>query len=251
MIEIPRFYSVIIGSELLNGRRKDAHFEFLNGELVKRGFEHAGSFMIYDTPSLMESVYRLIKSDESSVMFSFGGIGATPDDYTREVATLVFRDGQKEYNEDAKKLIVDRFGERAYPNRIEMAHLPINAKLLQNPINQVPGFYLDDRFFFVPGFPEMAHPMVLWALDNLYPNAKKRYKKIATIETSEESLITFMKSLPESIELSSLPAWKDGKPIVTMALGGYDEREVESYFENLVKIIENSRWHYHFGEPKQ
>ena len=42
------FYSVIIGTELLNGRRKDAHFSFLNEELLKRGWEHKASFVIID-----------------------------------------------------------------------------------------------------------------------------------------------------------------------------------------------------------
>lgn len=248
---IPRFYSVIIGTELLNGRRKDAHFEFLNKELIKRGFDHVASFVIYDIPELIEATFRLIKSDINSVMFCFGGIGATPDDYTRDIAALVFRDGVKEYHHEAKRIIEERFKERAYPNRIEMANLPIGSKLLENPINQVPGFYLDDRFFFTPGFPEMAHPMVLWALNRYFSVAKIKHKATITIKTSEESLIDFMKTLSKEIELSSLPAWQDGYPIVTISLSGYDESLVKSYFENLVKIVQNRGWEHHFGEPIQ
>ena len=163
------FYSVIIGTELLNGRRKDSHFEFLNSELIKRGWSHKASFIIKDDPKFIEDVFKLIKSDKDSVMFSFGGIGATPDDYTRECAANVFTDGKMEINEGAKQAIIDRFKEEAYPNRINMANLPINAKLLFNPITNVPGFYLEDRFFFVPGFPQMARPMILEALDKHYP----------------------------------------------------------------------------------
>ena len=69
------FYSVIIGTELLNGRRQDAHFSFLNKELLKRGWEHKGSFVINDEPPFMEDIFSLIKKDPKSVMFSFGGIG--------------------------------------------------------------------------------------------------------------------------------------------------------------------------------
>ena len=84
------FYSVIIGTELLNGRRKDAHFAFLNQELLKRGWEHKASFVIEDDKELMLKIFNLIKSDEHSVMFCFGGIGATPDDFTRQIAADAF-----------------------------------------------------------------------------------------------------------------------------------------------------------------
>ena len=57
------FYSVIIGTELLNGRREDAHFPFLNSELLKRGWTHKGSFVIKDEPDFINSVFQLIKND--------------------------------------------------------------------------------------------------------------------------------------------------------------------------------------------
>lgn len=90
MLEKPNFYSVIIGTELLNGRRKDAHFAFLNQQLLSRGWEQKASFVINDDTNLMENIFNLIKLDPNSVMFCFGGIGATPDDYTRVVAGKVF-----------------------------------------------------------------------------------------------------------------------------------------------------------------
>jgi len=96
MIKKPNFYSVIIGTELLNGRRKDAHFAFLNEQLLKRGWTHKASFVIEDDTKLMENIYNLIKADKNSVMFSYGGIGATPDDYTRQIAAKVFREGEME-----------------------------------------------------------------------------------------------------------------------------------------------------------
>jgi len=53
------FYSVIIGTELLNGRRKDAHFDFLNSELLKRGWEQKASFVIKDEPPFIEDIFIL------------------------------------------------------------------------------------------------------------------------------------------------------------------------------------------------
>ena len=225
------FYSVIIGTELLNGRRKDAHFSFLNEQLLKRGWEHKASFVIADDTQLMLNIFNLIKSDPNSVMFCFGGIGATPDDYTREVSANAFTDGKMEFHEEAKKRIINQFGKEAYPHRINMAYLPINAKLLKNVVNNVAGFYLEDRFFFTPGFPSMSQAMVIEALDKHYTKSDiQKYRKVMTINASENDLIDTMKKIPSHIELSSLPKILGDKRKVVISLAGYDKDEVEKYF---------------------
>ena len=229
------FYSVIIGTELLNGRRNDAHFSFLNKQLLQRGWEQKASFVINDDSKLMFDIFNLIKSDPNSVMFCFGGIGATPDDYTREVAGKVFTNGKMEFHEEAKNRILNQFGDESYPHRINMAYLPINAKLLKNVVNNVAGFYLEDRFFFTPGFPSMSQAMVIEALDKLYPKSNlEKYRLVMTIETSENDLIDTMKKIPSHIELSSLPKIIGDRRKVVISLAGYDKDEVEKYFKLFV-----------------
>ena len=239
MSEFQNFYSVIVGTELLNGRRRDGHFEFVNSELNKRHLNHAGSFVIGDKPEFMERVFRFIKDDSRSVMFCFGGIGATPDDFTRFVAAKAFSGGMIETHPVAKALIEHKFGEGAYPNRIKMAELPIDAELIENPINQVPGFYVQERFFFVPGFPEMAHPMVTSVLDRFFEDGAPKSVFEVGVESSEERFVSFMQSFEGSeLEISSLPAWKNGKPYVTLYLKSLDKEAVESGKKALLKEIE-------------
>lgn len=245
MSEYLRFYSVIIGSELLNGRRKDSHFEFLNQELVSRNLKHMASFVINDDPAFMEEIFTFVKNDPRSVMFSFGGIGATPDDYTRFVAAKVFSGGLIEMHPVAKAVIEERFGEQAYPNRVKMAELPIDAELIDNPVTKVPGFYLQERFFFVPGFPEMAHPMSKAMLDRFFPSATKRPVFEIEVETSEEKFIAFMQNLQdESLEFSSLPGWKDGKPNVVLAFSTYDTKLLERIKTELLRFIQEKKFTY-------
>ena len=236
------FYSVIIGTELLNGRRKDAHFAFLNEQLLKRGWRHKASFVIEDDTTLMENIYKLIKTDKNSVMFSYGGIGATPDDYTREVAAKVFTNGKMEYNKKSKQLIIDQFGDDAYPHRINMSYLPTNAKLLKNIVNNVPGFYLEDRFFFTPGFPSMSQAMVIEALDKYYlKNGLQKYRKSLTAFCGENDLIDIMKIVPLEIELSSLPKIIDDNKMVVLSLNGENEKLVDEYFNKFLAYLkENS-----------
>jgi len=241
---LKNFYSVIIGTELLNGRRTDSHFDFLNKELIKRGWEQKASFVIKDEIPLIEDIFSFIKKDKNSVMFSFGGIGATPDDYTRECAAKIFTNGKMEVNELAKKCILSQFGDGAYPHRIHMASLPINASLLHNVITNVPGFYLDNRFFFTPGFPSMSQNMIIEALDKLYPHNKVKHRYTLKAFCSENILIDTMKQIPSNIELSSLPTINKNNRTTVISLTSYDKRYVLKYFELFIDFLKKEKIKY-------
>jgi molybdopterin-biosynthesis enzyme MoeA-like protein len=235
------FYSVIIGTELLNGRRKDAHFSFFNEQLLKRGWEHKASFVIEDDTSLMLDIFNLIYADKNSVMFCFGGIGATPDDYTRQIAAQAFTNGKMHFHKEALENIKNQFNEEAYPHRINMANLPINAKLLKNIVNNVSGFYLEDRFFFTPGFPSMSQSMVCEALDKHFPRGECKHRKTLTAFCGENDLIDMMKKIPASIDLSSLPKIIGDKRVVVLSLSSYNEILLKENFENFIIFLKNNK----------
>ena len=242
------FYTVIIGTELLNGRRKDSHFEFVNSELLKRGFEQKASFVIKDEPKFIEDVFKFIKADENSVMFSFGGIGATPDDYTREASANIFTNSEMELNLEAKVLIENKFKKDAYPHRINMANLPLNAKLLKNVINDVAGYYLDDRFFFVPGFPSMAYPMVIEALNTHYSKNIRNFRMTLSADCSENDLIPTMQKLPNDIDFSSLPQIDGDKRRVVISIASYDLNLTKKYFQLFEDELNRLKINYQIGD---
>ena len=217
------FYSVIIGSELLNGRRVDKHFSFLNTELQNRNLSHVANFVIKDEPSLIQNCFNTILQDPKSIMFCFGGIGATPDDLTREIASEVFTGQALVLHVKAKELIEAQFGSEAYPHRINMAYLPPKADLLPNVINNVPGFSLFERFFFTPGFPSMSWPMVSYALDRYFPAQPKAHRITFVVESPENDLIDIMQTLPKEIDFSSLPRFVGEKREVEIFLAYHDE----------------------------
>jgi len=238
------FYTVIIGTEILNGRREDKHFTFVKNELAKYGHELFASFIIKDDVALITRTYEMIKEDKDAILFSFGGIGSTPDDLTREIASKVFRDSPLKTHIKFKKDIEKQFGDGAYPHRIHMADLPPNVELLFNPVNNMSGFSLDNRFFFVPGFPSMAHPMIQDVIKKYFSKAKKKYRKTLFANTSEETLISLMQQLPKTIELSSLPMFIDGKPNVELSLSGTDQEEIEKYFQNFIDKLKSLKISY-------
>ncbi|MDA3945800.1 MAG: molybdopterin-binding protein, partial [Helicobacteraceae bacterium] len=86
----PHIYAVIIGSEILNGRRTDRHFDFIKKALSARGYSLYCVEIIKDDEALIKSSFERILADTKSMLFCFGGIGSTPDDLTRAIAAEVF-----------------------------------------------------------------------------------------------------------------------------------------------------------------
>lgn len=161
----PQFTLLIIGSELLSGKRSDSHMRRAIDMLGHRGLELSRCLFVGDEPEqITAELARSMTSED--IVFCFGGIGATPDDHTRACAARA-AGVELTRHEAAARHIEQRFGDAAYPQRIRMADLPEGCSLIPNPVNQIAGFSVA-RHHFVPGFPKMAWPMMEWVLDNQY-----------------------------------------------------------------------------------
>lgn len=248
MINEPHIYAVIIGSEILNGRRSDKHFDFLREALSAKGHTPYCVEIIKDDRALIKSSFDRIRADAHAMLFCFGGIGATPDDLTRPIAAEVFRGSPLVRHEKFEHDIIDHFGEGAYPNRIHMADLPEGAELLKNPVNNMSGFYLDQRYFFMPGFPEMSHPMVEEAVARFLPQSSKLYRKSLLADCSEERLIAIMKKIPSQVECSSLPRFVDNRPTAELSVASKDEEEVLFYFSMFTDFLQSNGIGYEVTE---
>mgnify|MGYP002636178293 FL=1 len=208
---------ILIGDELLSGLRQDKHIPHVRSLLQERGLAISWVRMVSDDmPLLVQTLKETFSSDD--VVFSFGGIGATPDDLTRQAAADAT--GYKLHRHpQAVKLLEQKFGQEAYPNRILMSELPEGATLLPNPINQIPGFKLKHHHF-VPGFPNMAWPMVEYALDtyyqHLFDTAPLIERRWLLRQVLESELIPMMEELLElhpGVRLSSLPSTAERQTI--------------------------------------
>ena len=235
-----RFYVVIIGTEILNGRREDAHFEFVRNSLKKYNHEIHSLAIIKDDPLLIKQSFLQAKNDKDAILISFGGIGSTPDDITRKISAEVFRDSKMQYHTKFIDDIKKRFGD-VKDHRLQMAYLPTESKLLKNPINNMSGFYLDDKYFFVPGFPQMAHPMVEEALNDLIPKEQTKHRRTLSAKCSENTLIDLMLEVPESIEISSLPAVNVTVAEVTISLISEDEELTIKWFNKFKNYLDEKK----------
>lgn len=162
------FGALIIGDEIIRGKREDKHFPRLRGILAERGL--LLDWVLYqgdDRARLSDTLRRTLAGGD--VVFSFGGIGVTPDDHTRQAAAAA-AGVPLQLHPEAEAEIRARMAElnqEVTPARLELGTYPAGSRIIPNPFNRIPGFSYADHHF-VPGFPQMAWPMVEWVLDRYY-----------------------------------------------------------------------------------
>ncbi len=187
---------VIVGDEILSGKRQDKHLPKVIDLLAERRLQLAWArYLGDDRPRLTAALREAFASGD--LVFSCGGIGATPDDHTRQAAAAALG-VPLALHPQARELIVERMrdvaAEQGLPfeperpdnrHRLNMGVFPEGARLIPNPYNKIPGFSVG-HVHFVPGFPVMAWPMMAWVLDTLYPALAAAQAPLA-----ERSVIVF------------------------------------------------------------
>ena len=160
-----QFGAIIIGDEIMSGKRQDKHMAQVISTLGERGLELACCQYLADEPPLITATLkRTFATDD--VVFSFGGIGATPDDHTRQCAADA-AGVELHLHPDAEPEIRARFVTDIPPQRLKIGEFPPGSRIIPNPYNRIPGFSMRHHHFG-PGFPQMAWPMMAWVLDNWY-----------------------------------------------------------------------------------
>ena len=159
---------IIVGDEILSGKREDRHFAKTREILSARGLALSWVSILGDAPSRCTQLLRQTFAS-SDLVFSLGGIGSTPDDHTRQSAAEAL--GRPlVLHPRARDLIAERSqesGQPLTPARLRMGEFPQGAEIIPNPFNKIPGFSVR-RHYFLPGFPVMAWPMMEWVLDTHY-----------------------------------------------------------------------------------
>jgi molybdopterin-biosynthesis enzyme MoeA-like protein len=189
------FGLIIVGDEILSGKRLDKHLPKVVELLDARGLALAWARYVGDDRKLITAALHDAFASGDAV-FCCGGIGATPDDHTRQCAAAALG-VPLELHPEAKALITQRMQEQAAEkgvafdpdapdniHRLNMGVFPLGAQIIANPFNKIPGFTVG-TVHFVPGFPVMAHPMIEALLDG-------RYRALhGTLRESERSVIVY------------------------------------------------------------
>src|SRR5687768_6295686 len=240
---------VIVGDEILSGKRADKHMPKVIELLAARGLQLAWAEYVGDSRDRITDALRRSFSLED-VVFSFGGIGATPDDHTRQCAAASLG-VQLQLHPEAEKEIRGRFGAETTQQRLNMGVFPAGCSIIPNPVNRIPGFSVKDHHF-VPGFPQMAWPMVEWVLDHKYAHLVNREQwgeaSILVFEAGESQLIPAMEAVEKQytgLKVFSLPSMgQDGSRIhVELGVRGAPA-EVAPAMELIRRLVREANFPY-------
>lgn len=253
------FGLIIIGDEILSGKRIDKHFQKVVELLRARGLSLSWSECIGDDPArITATLQRTFASDD--VVFSCGGIGATPDDHTRQCAAAALG-VPLVLHPDAREKIRERMLDMARDagvtldldapdslNRLKMGEFPLGADIIPNPYNKIPGFSVRHKgstggaHYFLPGFPVMAWPMIEWVLDThyrpLFHSNAYAEKAVFVYGSMEATLTPLMESLEAEfplIKVFSLPSVGDAQTRRHIELGVKgDPAQTAAAFERML-----------------
>ena len=166
--------AIIIGDEITLGRRQDKHFAKIVELLAARGLTLDWALYHGDNRERLADVLRRSFAS-GDIVFSCGGIGNTPDDHTRQAAAAA-AGVELVLHPDAEHEIRARYaeiGREVTDYALDMGRFPAGSRIVPNPYNRIPGFSRGDHHF-VPGFPQMAWPMIAWVLDTCYADRFNR-----------------------------------------------------------------------------
>ena len=214
---------IIVGDEILSGKRADKHLPKLIELLAARGLQLDWAEYVGDKPErITQSLQRAF--DSGDIVFSTGGIGATPDDHTRQCAAKALG-RELELHPEAEALIRERMQDTAKEqgipyepdrpdniHRLNMGVFPKGATIIRNPYNKIPGFTVG-TVHFVPGFPVMAWPMMESVLDTHYAHLFQRgayiEKSVIVFGSMEATLTPLMEQIEREhpqVKVFSLPS---------------------------------------------
>jgi molybdopterin-biosynthesis enzyme MoeA-like protein len=241
------FGALIIGDEILSGKRRDTHLARVIETLGKHGRRLSWARYEGDDRGRLTAVLRESFA-RGDVVFSFGGVGATPDDHTRQAAAAALGVGVVRHPEAVAEL-KKQFGDDIYPNRVLMAEFPEGSRIIPNPVNRVASFSRNDHHFF-PGFPSMAWPMLDWVLATYYaalPATPEAERAIAVYGAGESQLLALMNDnvarFPQ-LRLFSLPSFlPDGGRRIELGVRG-DPALVDAALAHLVDGVTTAGFRY-------
>src|SRR5471030_1063982 len=229
---------LIIGNEILSGRTKDANLNFLALELNKLGVQLRECRVIPDVEQTVVDTVNEVRK-KFDYVFTTGGIGPTHDDITADCIAKAFGVGISEHPEAVARM-TKHYGDPALftPARRRMARIPHGGVLVDNPVSIAPGFQMENVFTFA-GIPMIMQGMFAAMKHRLVGGAPVISRTVRT--NLPEGIIAeplgALQKRFEDLDIGSYPAFRNGRPSVSLVLRGTDDARLATAAAELMQTI--------------
>ncbi|TMJ29480.1 MAG: competence/damage-inducible protein A [Alphaproteobacteria bacterium] len=229
---------LVIGNEILSGRTRDANIQYLATELGKLGVRVMECRVIPDIEATVVATVNEVRA-KFDYVFTTGGIGPTHDDITADCIAKAFGVGISEHPEAVARM-ARHYGDPALftPARRRMARVPHGAELVDNPVSVAPGFQIENVFTFA-GIPSVAQGMFQSMKHRLVGGDPVLARTVRT--NLPEGVIAeplgALQKRYEDIDIGSYPAFRNGKPSVSLVLRGTDDARLQAAAAELMRTL--------------
>lgn len=229
---------LVIGNEILSGRTKDANIQYLATELNQLGIRVLECRIVPDIEATIVATVNEVRA-KFDYVFTTGGIGPTHDDITADCIAKAFGVGISEHPEAVARM-TRHYGDPALftPARRRMARVPHGGTLVDNPISVAPGFQMENVFSFA-GIPSVAQGMFQSMKHRLVGGDPVLSRTVRT--NLPEGIIAdplgALQGRYPDIDIGSYPAFRNGKPSVSLVLRGIDDTRLKAAASELIETI--------------
>jgi molybdenum cofactor synthesis domain-containing protein len=229
---------VVIGNEILSGRTRDSNIQYLASELGLLGVRVMECRIIPDIERTIVATINEVRG-KFDYVFTTGGIGPTHDDITAESIAKAFGVGISEHPEAVARM-TRHYGDPALftPARRRMARVPHGGTLVDNPVSVAPGFQIGNVFTFA-GIPKVAEAMFQSMKHRLVGGDPVLSRTVRT--NLPEGIIAEplgdLQKRYEDLDIGSYPAFRNGRPSVSLVLRGTDGARLAAAAVELIDAI--------------
>ena len=231
----PTAAMLVIGDEILSGRRRDANMHHLAGELTRSGIDLKEVRVVSDDADAIVAAVQALSAGYDTV-FTSGGIGPTHDDITADNVARAF-DVPIDVREDARALLAahyTRVGQELNAARLRMARIPEGATLIDNPVSIAPGFTLKN-VHVMAGVPTIFKAMVESVLPTL-TGGQPLVSESLEINRGEGDIAGPLAGLADrfpELSIGSYPYQRDGVFGANIVIRGSDAAQVGAALQEL------------------
>ncbi|MBM3646415.1 MAG: competence/damage-inducible protein A [Alphaproteobacteria bacterium] len=233
---------IVIGNEILSGRTRDANIQYFATELGQLGVRVMECRVVPDIEETIVATVNEVRR-KFDYVFTTGGIGPTHDDITADCIAKAFGVGISEHPEAVARM-TRHYGDPALftPARRRMARVPHGGILVDNPVSVAPGFQLENVFIFA-GIPKVAEAMFQSMRHRLVGGTPVLSRTVRT--NLPEGIIAeplgALQQRYQDLDIGSYPAFRNGKPSVSLVLRGTDEPRLVAAAAELIETIHGMR----------